>query len=260
MERITALEYLQVTRFQHQPLNPIRPVLQHSLHRVKAFVGRGSQVRYIFEIAARRAILDRQCHGVIVGVEMPGKAIAVVDHVDDHICKRIVVTEKPGFRLAKCGADKGHESGPLVDGAQRAVGTEIIGRDEGVRAVIEPIDRVIVRQPRVRLREIRVGAAAAGVALMRDAVGFGDQSGQPGRRDKAFQHRAASGLNIRAQTGDQVTKCRTLGPTDWKACQVDQVACVHSFRLRIFQRHETPSATRRSRTTVTRFIDRKAGI
>src|SRR5579871_1129966 len=220
VQRIAPLEDLQIAWLQAQGADEALIAVQHRLHAGIVFVGRRSQTRAVLEIAAGLRVLDRQGHGVVVGVEMPGKAAARLGQVDDHVGQRVGIGKEP--RLAQRRLYERTEGGPFVDRAQDAFGAEIVRRNEGVRPVVEPAQGMACRQVRPIPGEIGIRPAEIAMAVDRDPVAFLDQRIYTLGTNEALQDGAAIRVESLAQASDEGV-ARGAGLVDGIAPGIDVV-------------------------------------
>ena len=201
VQRITALEYLQVTRLQAQCAHQTGVAVQHRLHAGIVFVGRCAQVRTVFKVAATLGVLQRQRDSEVVGIEMPRKAVAGLGQIDDHVSQRVGVRKK-ARRLQRL-LDERREGVPVVDRPQNAVGAKMVGRHKRVGTLIKAAQRVVGCQFRPVLREIGVGTAEVAVAVLCHTVTLLHQSSQPVGAHETLQYGATVGLQFGAQAVQQ---------------------------------------------------------
>ena len=126
--------------------------------------------------------------GEIVGVEMPGKPSALLDDLDDDIGKGIGLT-KEAVRTKRTLYEK-LEWVIFIDGTKTRLGAEIVGRNEGVRTVIEATARVRTRQIGVVLGEVGVRSVKGSVRMRRHQISLPHKVGQSLLPDEAFQYTA----------------------------------------------------------------------
>jgi len=115
VQRVSALEDLQVAWLQVQRAYERAVPVEHGLDAGVVLVGRRAQMWAEFELASRFSVLDRKGDGVVVGVEVPGETVSFIGSVDNHVGQRVGVTEE--VLLAECFLDKRRERWPFVDRA-----------------------------------------------------------------------------------------------------------------------------------------------
>jgi hypothetical protein len=201
MQRVAALKDLQVSRLE--PQRPDQPLVavEHGRHARVVLVGGAAQMRAVFKIAARLGVLDGQRHGVVVGVEMPGKTIAGLGQVDDDIGQRISIAIEA--RLAERHLDEGRKGRPLINGADDALRPEIVSWNEGVGAIVEPAQRMGRWQFRAIGREVGVGAIEVAVTPVGNPITFRDKFRDALGAHEVLQHCASTLVQLTSQACDQ---------------------------------------------------------
>lgn len=130
VQGITALENLQIAGNELQGPHPLRPVVQHIRNRGETFILGAAQARRIFKDTTLITILDGQCDGEIISVEMSGEPFALLNNIDDHVGKRVCVPiEVPG---AKCRLNEILKRGVFIDRAKSTIRAEMIRWHKGI--------------------------------------------------------------------------------------------------------------------------------
>lgn len=104
VQGVAALEQLQVAGFEDEGADAVAPVVEHGLHGLVVLVFGRAQRGDVLELTPGLTVLDRQCDGEVVGVEVPGEACAFFGEVDDDVGERVGVGKER--LLAQCSADE----------------------------------------------------------------------------------------------------------------------------------------------------------
>ena len=89
VQRVATLEDLQVAGLEVERVYEGLIAVEHLGDAVVVLIRRRAQVRAVFEFTTRFCVLDGQGDGVVVGVEVPRKAVAFLRKIDDHVRQRI---------------------------------------------------------------------------------------------------------------------------------------------------------------------------
>ena len=130
MKGVSTLENLQVPWNEINGPHGCRPAVEDIGDGIETFIGRGSQIRRIFEYAAVIPILDGKRDSEIVGVEVPRKPVSLFDNIDNDIRKRISVAKETVS--AERALDERLERVILIDRAKARFGAKIDRRNKGV--------------------------------------------------------------------------------------------------------------------------------
>ena len=225
VEGVAAAEDLQVARLEVENLHPVGCAIQDAGDFSEVLVALADAGR-ILEGAASLGILYGERHSEVIGVEVPGKAVSLLGHVDDDVGQWIGVAVE--VTLLEAVLDKAVKALTVVDGAEGTILREVVGRHECVRAIKELPPGVVSWETWVVLREVDIGAVEAAVAPVCDAVSFSGERGNSRGRQELLYDSAAVTRQVSADPLQQ-------GVAHWPL-PVNRVALV-VYQLRACVRH-----------------------
>ena len=140
MERITSPKQLQIAGFKTHGCDTVRSAIKNFTNLFKVLT-LGADVWRILKLSTLKRILDCECYGEIVGIEVPGKSIPLLRDIDNDVRQWVSITIELLF--PQTGLNERVEGGKIMDGAKRPFGREIVGRNETVGTIKELASRII---------------------------------------------------------------------------------------------------------------------
>ena len=111
----------------------------------------------------------------------------------------------------------------FIDGTKTRLGAEIVGRNKGVRTVIEATARVRTRQIGVIFGEVGVRPVEGPVRMRRHQISLPHKVGQSLLPDEAFQYTASVVGKLRRGIRDDLRIPARIWPVQWISIEVDIV-------------------------------------